>query len=102
MIKKLLLCILIVSVIFFSISFLKGRGVVYTCDENRQIEAKYRDNKVNIVLSDKREFTLNHTLSASGTRYTNKNKNVVFWSKERSALLEENNQTTYQNCVEKY
>ncbi len=56
---------------------------------------------VALVLSDERTVTLPQTISASGIRYANPSESFIFWSKGEGAFVDENNQETYSDCVEK-
>jgi len=75
-------------------------SVNYGCDGGKQIHAIYFDGKVELNLSDKRNLLLMQAVSASGTRYTNGDQSVTFWSKGNGAWLEEKDKTTFDNCVE--
>lgn len=72
----------------------------YACDGGKVIDARYMDKAVEIKLSDARSFTLEQTISGSGVRYANEGEAIVFWNKGNTAFVEEEGETTYQNCVE--
>jgi len=72
----------------------------YTCDDNKLIKATYKNRTVYIELSDDREFTLDQIMSASGIKYSNKNKTIIFWSKGKTSFFQENNSIIYSNCIE--
>jgi len=74
---------------------------VFTCKDKKSIEAVFSGNTVSLVLSDGRKLELNQALSASGARYANQDETLVFWNKGNTAFIEENNTTTFQDCVEK-
>jgi membrane-bound inhibitor of C-type lysozyme len=95
--KALILgCVVFLLIVLFNL--LTPKAYKYECDGSKNIEVRYQDKIVNIVLNDKRKFTLKQTLSASGIRFANKDESVIFWSKGTSAFLEENNNVTYEQC----
>ncbi len=74
-------------------------AVQYTCADGKAISAKYSKSAVTLVLNDKRKLKLNQSVSGSGTRYTNKDETLVFWSKGNSARLEEKGDSTFNECT---
>lgn len=58
-----------------------------------------------LTLSDGRALTLQQTISADGTRYSNGNpsvqgsETVIFWNKGNTAFLQEGNTQTYSGCI---
>jgi len=74
---------------------------VFACPENKAIYAEFTKNKVKLKLSDGRELTIPQTISASGARYANSDETFIFWNKGNGAFIEENEFTTYQDCVTK-
>lgn len=74
---------------------------VFACPENKAIYAEFTKNMVKLKLSDGRELTLPQTISASGARYANNNETFIFWNKGNGAFIEENEFTTYKDCVTK-
>jgi len=73
--------------------------VTYDCAKNKTIEAKYYNDKVDLVLSDGRTMTLPQSESASGVRYT-QDESIIFWNKGTDAFLLENNLETFEDCIE--
>jgi membrane-bound inhibitor of C-type lysozyme len=94
----------------------------YVCDGGKTIDAKFYQGQtkppagpneppipggsVKISLSDGRTMTLQQTLSADGSRYSNGNPMIqgnetfVFWSKGNGAfVLENGQQQTYSGCI---
>lgn len=74
---------------------------VFSCPDNKSITATFHlpdDASVDIALSDGRTMNLPHAISASGARYANADESFVFWNKGMSAFIQENGQTTYDNC----
>jgi membrane-bound inhibitor of C-type lysozyme len=74
--------------------------VSYDCDQSKNIQATYFDDRVEITLSDGRSYMLLQGMSASGARYVNSDESVTFWNKGNSASMDEKKLTTYQNCLE--
>lgn len=74
-------------------------NATFVCDEGKEIDAIFFDNKVQLSLSDERNFVLPHNISASGARYTNETETFVFWNKGDTAFIQENDITTYDNCL---
>jgi membrane-bound inhibitor of C-type lysozyme len=74
--------------------------VKYACAAGKTIAAAYHPSSVDLVLSDGRSMTLPQTMSGSGIRYANADESVVFWSKGRTAFVEEGKDTTYADCNE--
>jgi membrane-bound inhibitor of C-type lysozyme len=74
---------------------------VFACPENKAIYAEFTKNMVKLKLSDGRELTLPQTISGSGARYANSNETFIFWNKGNGAFIEENEFTTYQDCITK-
>jgi len=52
-----------------------------------------------LVLSDGRNMTLPHVISADGGRYANADESIVFWNRGDTAFITENNSQTYANCA---
>lgn len=77
----------------------EGREVVYRCDNGNEIRASFSDTGVAFSLSDGRSFNLLTVPSASGAKYTNRDGSIIFWTKEYSAFLEENDESVYTGCV---
>lgn len=75
----------------------------YTCAEGKQIAAAYFTSTVSIILSDGRAMNLKQAVSGSGTRYTNPDDNLEFWSKGNGAFITENggDDPTFADCEEK-
>ncbi|MFA6660978.1 MAG: MliC family protein, partial [Bacilli bacterium] len=75
--------------------------VTYICNNEKEIRALFFEDKVQLALSDGRNFTLLHGISASGVRYVNDNESFVFWTKGDTAFIQEEDVTTYDNCLVK-
>lgn len=75
--------------------------VVYSCDGNKNVSSLFYDGKAQLTLSDNRNLLLLQTISASGVRYTNTDNSIVFWTKGNTAFIQEGENLTYSNCVEK-
>jgi len=76
--------------------------VLYTCENNKNIIAEFNpknDSKVELDLSDGRDFNLKRVVSASGARYANADESIVFWNKGDTAFLTEGSSTTFANCA---
>lgn len=76
-------------------------NAVFNCDSGRSVRAAFDNNAntVRLILSDGRELTLPHALSADGARYANADESFVFWNKGNGAFIEELGTTTYSGCV---
>lgn len=73
--------------------------VIFDCEDNKNIHAIFFQNKVELYLSDGRNFLLHQTISASGARYANEDESFVFWNKGDTAFIQEDGVSTYNNCV---
>ena len=77
-------------------------NAVFTCTSSgKSIHAVFLSNpdSVKLSLSDGRNITLPHALSADGARYTNADESFVFWNKGNGAFIEENGKNTYEDCT---
>ena len=74
--------------------------VNYACVDSKTIVATYYADKVGLVLSDGRSFSLPQVMTGAGTRYANKDESLVFWSKGDDAFLTEGDpeKPTYADC----
>ncbi|MGM0438918.1 MAG: META domain-containing protein [Patescibacteria group bacterium] len=72
----------------------------FDCEEGT-IKAKFynseEDPYVELNLNDDREITADLVVSASGAKY--ESGEVVFWNKGNEAFLEEDGETTFDNCT---
>lgn len=73
--------------------------VEYLCTSNKRVVAQFSDGQVQITLPDSRAYTLPQTAAASGAKYANEGDKIVFWTKGNTAFVQENKQTTFDNCV---
>ncbi len=71
----------------------------YFCKDNKFISGTFRDNKVDLVLSDHRQLSLSQAISASGARYANINESFVFWNKGNTAFITEDDEQTFGDCA---
>jgi membrane-bound inhibitor of C-type lysozyme len=73
----------------------------HVCIDGKTIRAVYYDNfnSVNILLSDKRVFDLQHMLSVDGMRFANTDDSIVFWTKGGNGRFEEKGEITYSECI---
>ncbi len=69
----------------------------YSCDSGKTIAASFSNNDATITLSDGRTLTLPHTVSADGAQYGS--GTVLFVTKGDQGFLQENANTTYDNCI---
>ncbi len=74
--------------------------VTYSCDAGKTIHAIYREEQVELLLSDGRHFSIAQAVSGSGVRYANKDESFVFWNKSKTAFVEEGDATTFADCNE--
>lgn len=75
---------------------------IFVCDNSKKITATFypKDDKyVDLVLSDDRNISVPHAISASGARYAKSDESFVFWNKGNTAFITENNTTTFLNCI---
>ncbi len=73
----------------------------FTCDGSKTIVATFYpkdDNYVDLVLSDGKNISVPHALSASGARYAKDDESFVFWTKGDTAFVTEVGTTTFANC----
>lgn len=71
----------------------------YACTEGRTIDATYKKDSVDLILSDGRKLTLPQTVSGSGIRYANAQESIVYWSKGEMAFLTDGI-TSYSDCMQ--
>lgn len=74
-------------------------SVIFTCSENKSIQADFFKNKVNLVLKDGRKMSLPQTVSVSGARYANEDESFIFWNKGDTAFVEEKGIMTFKDCA---
>ena len=76
--------------------------VSYKCSGGAKITADYLNslNKVRVTLPGGQQMTVPHAMSADGARYANSDESFVFWSRGNTAFIEQNGNTTYQNCIQ--
>ncbi len=74
-------------------------SVTFVCEADKTIKADFYTDKVSLVLSDGRTFTLPQVISGSGARYATENESFVFWNKGDTAFITEGAQgDTFKNC----
>jgi len=77
--------------------------ILFECKDKKTINATFHNttssSAVDIILSDNRTFSLPKIVSPEGTYYTNPDKVIVFWNKEATAFITENNKETFSNCI---
>jgi membrane-bound inhibitor of C-type lysozyme len=74
-------------------------SVTFSCAGNKTIQALFFDDKAELTLSDGRHRLLLQAISASGARYANTDESFVFWTKGNTAFIEENQKTTFKDCI---
>ena len=74
-------------------------NVTFTCDAGKTVRAIFRENQVQLLLSDGRNLIVPQAVSADGGRYANDDESFVFWTKGTGAFITEHAATTYKNCV---
>lgn len=80
------------------------KTVTFVCADSKSIVATFylKDDKfVDLKLSDGRNMSVPHAISASGARYANSDETFVFWNKGDTAFVTEGTTTaeTYSNCA---
>ncbi len=78
----------------------------FVCAGDKSVETRFHNYEagagtVDLKLSDGRELTLDHAISADGARYANGDESFVFWNKGNTAFITEGNNNTYTGCVTK-
>jgi len=73
----------------------------FLCENTKSINAEFFSDSASLTLSDNRTILLSRAVSASGARYANTDETFVFWNKGNTAFIEEHDQITFENCVEK-
>jgi len=74
-------------------------SATFYCAGNKNIQAVFFADKVELVLSDGRKMLLPQALSASGARYANNDESFVFWNKGDTAFVNEGDKTTFEECA---
>ena len=74
-------------------------SAIFTCAENKNINALFFKDKAELTLSDGRNMLLMQAISASGARYANTDESFVFWNKGDTAFVTEGDKTTFADCV---
>jgi len=74
-------------------------SAIFNCDNEKTINAIFFSDKVELSLSDGRNFLLSQGISASGVRYISEDESFVFWNKGDTAFIQEGDVNTYDNCV---
>ena len=74
-------------------------SVTFSCAGNKTIQALFFADKAELTLSDGRHRLLLQAISASGARYANTDESFVFWNKGTTAFIEENQKTTFKDCI---
>ena len=78
----------------------KRQEVTYRCDNQEEIIASFSETEVSFTLSDGRVFTLLRVpIDGDDGKFSNRDGSVVLWTRDYSAFLEENDETTYTGCV---
>ncbi|MET4579248.1 DUF333 domain-containing protein [Ottowia thiooxydans] len=79
--------------------------VKYSCSGSSTIAASFFNDstpaQVRLALSDGRTFTLPQVVSADGARYASASETLVFWTKGRTAFIQEGGKTSFADCLEK-
>ena len=80
-----------------------GKSVVFSCGDSKTIAATFYptdDKFVDLKLSDGRNLSVPHAISASGARYANADETFVFWNKGDTAFVTEGTSSveTFKNC----
>lgn len=74
----------------------------FLCGGDKYIDATFINSgagSVQLAFSDGRKMTLPRAVSADGGRYANKSGSLVFWNKGRTAFVQENGKTTWEDCA---
>ncbi len=82
----------------------QSKTVTFACDAGKTIKATFYptdDKFVDLVLSDGRNMSVPHAVSASGARYAKSDESFVFWNKGDTAFVTEgaSSTETYANCI---
>lgn len=79
-----------------------GKTVLFQCEQGKSITATFfphHDVNVKLSLSDGRELSLPHAISADGARYASASGHVVFWTKGNTAFITREGKQTFSGCV---
>ncbi len=79
-----------------------SKKAVFNCADSKTITATFYptdDKYVDLQLSDGRNLSVPHAMSASGARYAKADESFVFWNKGDTAFVTEGNATTFKDCV---
>lgn len=74
-------------------------SAIFRCADNKNIQAIFFQDKVELTLSDGRNMLLTQAISASGARYANPDESFVFWNKGDSAFILEADHATFRDCL---
>ncbi len=82
----------------------QAKTVTFLCDAGKTIRATFYptdDKFVDLALSDGRDMSVPHAISASGARYVKPDESFVFWNKGDTAFVMEgaSSTETYGNCL---
>ena len=72
--------------------------VTFLCKEEKTITAVFTRDIVGVTLEDGRQFELREVVSASGAKYEDKSKGLVFWGEGDTAFFEEKSVRTHTDC----
>lgn len=75
---------------------------VFNCAGGKTVTATFYpgdDKYVDLDLGDDRRMTIPRALSASGARYAKSDESFIFWNKDNTATIWENNAIIFDNCV---
>lgn len=77
--------------------------VTFACGAGKTARAIFTQNQVQLLLSDGRNLTVPHAVSADGGRYANDDESFVFWTKGNGAFITEGvgklSTTTFADCT---
>ncbi len=84
-----------------------SKEVTFFCRAGKSIEARFYpqdDTRVDLKLSDGRNLSVPHAISADGARYATADESFVFWNRGRTAFITEGSpdRETYSDCVEEH
>ena len=71
----------------------------YACVDDKSITAAFSGDIADLELSDGRRIVLNAEASSPTWKYSNTDGSFIFWNQGRTAYVQENGNSTFQNCL---
>lgn len=80
----------------------ESRNIDYTCEQGDVRLALSGENyeKATVITEDG-EYDLERVVTASGAKYASADQSFIFWTQGEDAFIQQNGNTTYEECTEK-